>query len=72
MPLSIQADRMSIASPHSQRPSSRNGYGALQEGPPSGYEEFFGGVVSCPSCQGSGKIPRGVYISGFSFIETDA
>jgi len=32
-----------------------------------GYEEFFGGEVTCPSCQGAGKIPRGYFQLVFQF-----
>ena len=27
----------------------------------NGYEEFFNGAVACPTCQGAGRVPRGVY-----------
>ena len=27
------------------------------------YEEFFGGTIACPSCRGSGRIPRGELIN---------
>ena len=25
------------------------------------YEEFFGGSLPCPTCRGSGRVPRGNY-----------
>jgi len=33
-----------------------------------GYEEFFGGQVVCPTCQGAGRIPRGVFLCAYKFM----
>ena len=47
--------------PNGRPRTPRQNYGAVSpiNTPDNRYEEFFGGALTCPTCQGAGKVSRG-------------